>query len=105
GMAPRLAVGEVYPISLTASIDARPVASARATRTYGAGITPVAVSTPEGVRGLFFPAAPQQVAGVPIVVLAGSGGGLPETQAALLASHGHPALAQGIFSYKDLPET
>jgi len=36
-------------------------------------------------------------------VLAGSGGGLPDTQAALLASRGHPALAQGIFAYKDLP--
>jgi hypothetical protein len=42
---------------------------------------------------------------VPVVVLAGSGGGLPETQAGLLASHGYPALAQGIFDYKDLPST
>jgi dienelactone hydrolase len=38
-------------------------------------------------------------------VLAGSGGGLPEAQAALLASHGHPAFAQGIFAYRDLPPT
>ncbi len=105
GTAPHLAVGEVYAISLTAWIDGRQVASAGATRTYGAGITPVSVTTPEGVRGLFFPATPHQQPGVPVVVLAGSGGGLPDTQAALLASHGHPALAQGIFGYKDLPET
>src|ERR1700722_6839979 len=43
--------------------------------------------------------------GIPVVVVAGSGGGLPQAQAALLAAAGHPALAQGIFGYKDLPST
>jgi len=61
--------------------------------------------TAPGVRGRFFPPAARATPGVPVLVLAGSGGGLPETQAALLASHGHPALAQGIFAYKDLPPT
>jgi len=61
--------------------------------------------TAPGVRGRFFPPAAGASPGIPVLVLAGSGGGLPDTQAALLASHGHPALAQGIFGYKDLPPT
>ena len=105
GTAPDLDAGALYTVTLTASIDGNIVATAAATRSYAAGIVPEEVSAAGGVRGLFYPPPPGVPKKVPILVLAGSGGGLPQTQAALLASHGHPALAQGIFAYKDLPST
>jgi pimeloyl-ACP methyl ester carboxylesterase len=105
GTAPYLDVSSLYTVSVAASIDGKVIATATATRSYGNGIVPEEVSASGGVRGRFFPARSGVTPGVPVVVLAGSGGGLPETQAALLASHGHPALAQGIFDYKDLPST
>jgi pimeloyl-ACP methyl ester carboxylesterase len=104
GTAPHLDASALYTVELTASVNGAPVAHATATRTYAAGITPEEVAA-RGVRGRFFPAASGTSPGIPVLVLAGSGGGLPDTQAALLASHGHPALAQGIFAYKDLPPT
>jgi len=105
GTAPDLDAGVLYTVTLTASIDGNPVATATATRSYAAGIVPEEVTAAGGVRGLYYPSPPGVPEQVPILVLAGSGGGLPQTQAALLASHGHPALAQGIFAYKDLPST
>jgi pimeloyl-ACP methyl ester carboxylesterase len=105
GTAPNLDAGALYTVTLTASIDGNSVATATATRSYASGIVPEEVSAAGGVRGLFYPSPPGVPKKVPILVLAGSGGGLPQTQAALLASHGHPALAQGIFAYKDLPST
>lgn len=105
GTAPTLDAHTRYTVELSATVDGRTIATASATRTYAYGITPEEVSAAGRVRGLFFPAAPNQPEKVPVVVVAGSGGGLPEAQAALLASHGHPALAQGIFAYQDLPTT
>jgi len=105
GTTPHLDVSSLYKVSVTASIDDKVIATATATRSYANGIVPEEVTAAGGVRARFFPARSGVTAGVPVVVLAGSGGGLPETQAALLASHGHPALAQGIFDYKDLPST
>lgn len=55
-----------------------------------------------GIVGtLFRPSAPGAYPGV--LVLGGSGGGLREGQAALLASHGYTALALAYFAYDDLP--
>jgi pimeloyl-ACP methyl ester carboxylesterase len=105
GTAPTLDVGALYTVTLTASIEGSTVATATARRSYAAGIIPEEVTAAGGVRGLFYPAPAQLPQRVPVVVLAGSGGGLPQTQAALLASHGHPALAQGLFAYEDLPPT
>ena len=105
GTAPSLDVRGIYTVTLTASIDGATVATATAARTYAAGIVPEEVTSAGGVRGLFFAPPAHETHGIPVVVVAGSGGGLPDVQAALLASHGHPALAQGIFGYKDLPST
>jgi hypothetical protein len=105
GTSPKLDVTTRYTVTLTARVDGRSVASATAVRTYGAGIVSEEVSTADGVRGRYFPAATHETSKIPVVVIAGSGGGLPVEQAALLASHGHPALAQGVFGYKDLPTT
>ena len=105
GTAPSLDAAALYTVALTASVDGSTIATAAATRSYAATIVPEEVTAAGGVRGLFYPPPANVPQKVPVVVLAGSGGGLPQTQAALLASHGHPALAQGIFAYKDLPST
>lgn len=56
----------------------------------------------DGIAGTFFrPSISEVHPGV--LVLGGSGGGLREGQAALLASHGYPALALAYFAYEDLP--
>ncbi len=55
-----------------------------------------------GLAGtLFRPAGAGAYPGV--LVVGGSGGGLREGQAALLASHGYVALALAYFAYEDLP--
>lgn len=105
GTAPELDVNALYKVELTASIEGKTIAAATAERSYRAGPAVEEVSTASGVRGLYFPASADAPRGVPVVVVAGSGGGLPKAQAALLAAAGHPALAQGIFGYKDLPST
>ncbi|MGC1521170.1 MAG: acyl-CoA thioesterase/bile acid-CoA:amino acid N-acyltransferase family protein, partial [Steroidobacteraceae bacterium] len=105
GTAPILDASALYTVTVAASIGGSTVATATATRSYGAGIVPEQVTAAGGVRGMFYPSPAHVPQGIPVVVLAGSGGGLPQAQAALLASHGHPALAQGIFDYKDLPSS
>ena len=102
---PDLDVSAVTTVHLSAIIDGNTVATATATRTYAAGLRPEEVTAGRRVRGVFFPVPAGTVPKVPIIVLAGSGGGVPQAQAALFASHGHPALAQGIFGYKDLPSS
>jgi hypothetical protein len=104
GISPKLDVKSSYTVTVTARVGGKSIATASATRTYAAGIVAEEVSTADGLRGRYFPAAAGQAPKIPVVVVAGSGGGLPEDQAALLAAHGHPALAQGIFGYKDLPK-
>jgi dienelactone hydrolase len=105
GTMPNLDVGVVYTVAVSASINGKTIAAATVQRSYGARLKPEEVSADGGVRGHFFAASPRAPKGIPIVVVAGSGGGLPDAQAALLASHGHPALSQGVFGYKDLPTT
>jgi pimeloyl-ACP methyl ester carboxylesterase len=55
----------------------------------------------DGLAGLMYePPAPRAR---PVVVLAGSGGGIDERRASLLASHGIPALALAYFNYPGRP--
>jgi pimeloyl-ACP methyl ester carboxylesterase len=105
GTAPNLDASAVYTVTLNATVDGKSIASATATRSYGAETVSQEVTAAGGVRGVLFLPARGVALKIPVIVLAGSGGGLPLAQAALLASHGHPALAQGIFAYKDLPPT
>ncbi len=105
GTAPDLDVVGVYRVELTATIAGKSVASATATRSYGPVTRTQEVTAAGRVRGMLYLPPAGAVPGIPVVVLAGSGGGLPRAQAALLAAHGHPALAQGLFDYKDLPST
>jgi hypothetical protein len=103
GTAPELDVSGAYRVTLSARIDGKPVASATAVRSYGPPVATQEVTAAGGVRGVLYSPPAAAATRVPVVVLAGSGGGLPRAQAALLAAHGHPALAQGLFAYKDLP--
>ena len=105
GTAPELDVAATYRVELTARIDGKAVASATAIRSYGPATRSEEVKAGGGVRGVLYSPPPDARIGVPVVVLAGSGGGLPRVQAALLAAHGHASLAQGLFAYEDLPST
>lgn len=65
------------------------------------GVTRTSVRE-EGLRGtLFAPAGRGRRPAV--IVWSGSGGGLSETKAGLLASHGYAALALAYFRFEDLP--
>jgi fermentation-respiration switch protein FrsA (DUF1100 family) len=58
----------------------------------------------DGLVGTLF--APQRASALPgIIVIGGSGGGLREGQAALLASAGYPALALAYFAEEGLPKS
>src|SRR5256885_12268833 len=105
GTAPELEVTGEYRVALSASIDGKPVASATAVRSFGPPAATQEVTAAGGVRGVLYSAPAGVAVQVPVVVLAGSGGGLPRAQAALLAAHRHPALAQGLFAYQDLPSS
>ena len=105
GTAPELEVTGEYRVALSASIDGKPLASATAVRSFGPPAATQEVTAAGGVRGVLYSAPAGVAVQVPVVVLAGSGGGLPRAQAALLAAHGHPALAQGLFAYQDLPSS
>jgi len=105
GTAPALDVATTYTVRIDASIDGTVVASTMARRSYGAGLATEEVEAAGGVRGILYLPPAGMTRKIPVVVVAGSGGGVPSKQAALLAVHGHPALAQGIFGYKDLPTT
>jgi dienelactone hydrolase len=103
GTAPELDVSGEYRVTLTATLEGKPLATTSAVRSYGPPAATQEVTAPGGVRGVLYSPLAGSTAQVPVLVLAGSGGGLPRAQAALLAAHGHPALAQGLFAYKDLP--
>ncbi len=62
---------------------------------------PETVATPDGARGLFFPASVPSH-GIGVVTMPGSSGGLDAKAAALLAADGFDVLALGLFGYADL---
>jgi pimeloyl-ACP methyl ester carboxylesterase len=92
-------------IEVTASVGGRVVASTTAWRSYAEGTSGEEVAGPEGWKGVFFPPAAGIRAGAPVLLLPGSGGGVFRYRAALLASHGHPALALAMFRYPGLPDS
>jgi pimeloyl-ACP methyl ester carboxylesterase len=91
------------PITLRAFIEGREIGSATVWRSFAMGTAGQDVSG-QSWRGQYFPPAAGVPLGEPIVVLSGSGGGLFDTTAALLASNGHPTLALATYNYQDLPK-
>jgi pimeloyl-ACP methyl ester carboxylesterase len=96
---------ERTPITVTAVVEGKAVASQAVGRILAQGTAGQDVTGPEGWRGLYFPPAAGQPKGEPIVIMTGSGGGVFDDTAALLASHGHPALALALYNYPGLPNT
>lgn len=87
----------------TAEAGAEPAAVARATRLFvGPGVSRTEVRDDGLFATLFRPAG-----GTPrpaVIVVPGSGGGVPEANASLLASHGFVGLALAYFRAGHLPE-
>lgn len=102
--APRFSKTGVSPamMILTASVDGVPVASETLERRF---VAPEVARLPVRENGLvgtlFLPGGTSLAPGV--MVIGGSGGGLDEKTAALLASRGFAALALAYFAYEGLP--
>ena len=92
------------PITVSAFVQGREIGSVTVWREFAIAKAGQDVSGPTGWRGVYYPPAAGVPLGVPIVVLSGSGGGIFETTAALLASNGHPTLALATYNYQDLPK-
>jgi pimeloyl-ACP methyl ester carboxylesterase len=92
------------PMTVSAFIEGREIGSVTVWRGFAMGTAGQDVSGTTGWRGQYFPPAPGVPPGEPIVVLSGSGGGLFDSTAALLASNGHPTLALATYNYQDLPK-
>lgn len=89
-------------VELTAEANGTALATSRLERRFmGPGVTRTPVRDQGLVATFFAPAEAKPAPGV--VVVPGSGGGVPETPAALLASHGYPALALAYFRAESLP--
>lgn len=89
-------------VTLEAEVAGQVVSAAECVRDIAApDILRLPVREAGIVGTLVQPSAPGVYPGV--LVLGGSGGGLREGQATLLASHGYAALALPYFAYEDLP--
>lgn len=89
-------------VEFAAEANGTALATSRLERRFmGPGVTRIPVRD-QGLAATFFaPAESKPAPGV--IVVPGSGGGIPETPAALLASHGYPALALAYFRAEHLP--
>lgn len=95
---------EPSPITVRARVNGVEVGEATILRGVAIGTDGEEVSGESGWRGVYYPPGKGLPIGEPVVVMTGSGGGLAENTAALLASNGHPVLALGLYNYKDLPK-
>lgn len=91
-------------ITFSAEVEGEVVAQATIGRiAHAPGVTREVVRD-EGLYGTLF--IPPGDGPHPVVILvSGSGGGLNENRAALMASRGYAALALAYFNYEDLPKT
>ncbi|MGW4808711.1 acyl-CoA thioesterase/bile acid-CoA:amino acid N-acyltransferase family protein [Kitasatospora sp. NPDC004272] len=95
-----------YRVTLTATADGRPAASRTLTRRWlGDGVTDRKLTPePDGVAGDLFLPAPGTPRHPAVLLFGGSEGGNGlAPAAALLASHGYPALALSYFGRPGLP--
>jgi dienelactone hydrolase len=91
-------------VTIAVLLDSEVIASAQAERLYQADGVKRIVVREQGLYGSLF--LPQSGGPYPtITLLSGSGGGLPEHDAALYASHGYAALALAYFNYEKLPKS
>jgi dienelactone hydrolase len=95
------------PLELTASVGGKQAASTTLVRhSAAAGVTERTETVAnDGFDGEYDAPPPNVARGAPVLVFGGSEGGIHGGEAALLASHGHPALALAYFDEPDLPPT
>jgi dienelactone hydrolase len=90
-------------LDLAAEVDRATATATVARRRIPAGLVRTEVRDDGLVGMLYHPAGAARVGAV--IVLAGSEGGIHEDDAALLAGHGHAALALGLYGLPGLPPT
>lgn len=97
-----------FEVRLTVTVAGREIAARTLTRQWNAtGVTHRTLTLDvDGVAGVLFLPSPGAVRRPGVLLLGGSEGGVGRKyDAALLASHGYPALALGYFGVPGLPET
>lgn len=88
---------------IEASVDGGPIGAVEAHRLIGsAAVRRIDVDS-DGVRGVLF--EPTEPRGLGVIAVQGSGGGVNESESALLASHGFTALALSYFNFPGQPST
>lgn len=92
-------------IEVTATVDGEVAGSRVIQRSYQIGTVGEDVAEADSWKGVYFPPATGIRVRSPVLLLAGSGGGIFRFTAARLASHGHPTLAMALFRYPGLPDT
>lgn len=92
-------------IEVIATVDGEPAGSTAIQRSYLIGTAGEDVIEADGWKGVYFPPAAGTGTKSPVLLLAGSGGGIFRFTAARLASHGHPTLAMALFRYPGLPDS
>jgi len=101
---PQLAANEPHRITIAVAADGHPPVVARIARGWKASDVHADPVREANLRGIFYsPAQSSAAEGRAALVLAGSGGGVSESLAPLLASRGIPTLALAYFGYADLP--
>ena len=100
-LAPRFGNGAQFTYQVTVRSGGQEIGRAIAVRDHLLPGTELRDVSEGRLRGVYY--RPANATGAPVLVIGGSEGGVPRSQAALLASRGHPALAIGFFGYGDLP--
>ena len=101
-------VAAAFEVRLTVTAAGRQISTRTLTRQWAAaGVTHRTLTvSADGVAGVLFLPPPGAVKRPGVLVFGGSGGGVERKyDAALLASHGYPALALGYFGVPSLPKT
>lgn len=103
---PPLTRSTSFPVRLTVNGGAGELARLDVTRQRQApGVTGRNLSVAkDGVVGTLYLPAPGSPPKAAVMLLSGSDGTVPAEDAALLASHGHPALALGYFNQPGVPK-
>ena len=90
-------------VEVTAKAAGRLLGPIRVQRRYVAAGVEIEQVDAGGVQGVYYAPPRTTRQGMPVLVLGGSEGGVPTSQATLLASRGHPALAFAYFNYRNRP--
>ena len=88
---------------IEASVDGSRIAAVEAHRVIGGSAVRRTEVDSDGIRGVLF--EPTEPRGIAVIAVQGSGGGVNESESALLAARGFTALALSYFNYPGQPST